>query len=236
MTRLAQWSRLDCGRVRRFAQVAGMLALTAGDQAVTEGRKWSLCTIAPAFVAFASPLPGQPIPEDAGTPVMTPGATAAILLARAQADTVETGLGLVYTRAEYLRHDPRKIFGQTMDLSQIEGFGAEHVREVLASSGTREVVLVPWDYGAGCGPHFWNGSARWSTPDSLGVYTGTLRPDSLWVGGRPTFDVYFAEVSYAHGPRLRIRALIAREARRVGHGTGPAPQAVSMRNRPVPRP
>ncbi|MBK8246642.1 MAG: hypothetical protein IPK85_04490 [Gemmatimonadetes bacterium] len=192
-----------------------------------------LCTIGLTTVPFASPGPGLPIPANAGTPLLTPEASAALILARPGADTVEVGSGLVFDRAAWLRRDPRKIFGQTMQLERIEGAGAERVRRANQERGSREVVLVPWGYDAGCGPYFWRGSAQWSTPDSVGVYVAELRPDSLWSAGRATFDVYVAEISYAYGPHLPHRSWIDREARKHGRVSGPTPQEVFLRNRPV---
>jgi hypothetical protein len=63
------------------------------------------------------------------------------------------------------------------------------------------VLIVPWGHNSGCGVDRWRHSALWISPDSSGLFSVTLRPESLWVSGRPTFDAFFAvNYSYADGP------------------------------------
>lgn len=90
--------------------------------------------------------------------------------------------------------------------------------------GTREVVLVPWDYAADCRPVAWGRSARW-LPDSLsGLFRARLRPRAEWAQGIPTFDITGAlfqpyrdappeakgfDGVYSREPRLSARALLS---------------------------
>jgi hypothetical protein len=66
------------------------------------------------------------------------------------------------------------------------------VEAAFRAAGTREVVLVPWEFDAGCRPAAWRGGARWAELGTPGFYVATLRARAHWAGGRPTFDVYFA--------------------------------------------
>ena len=78
-------------------------------------------------------------------------------------------------------------------LARVERLGA---RSPLRGSRTSTVVLVPWDYGGDCTPMPWKRGAAWVPAGTRGLYIGTLRDRSAWVGGVPTIDVHFP---YPHG-------------------------------------
>ena len=124
-----------------------------------------------------------------------------LVLARPTSDTVAAGAGFaVATRWDSLRLR-LPIFGQVMRVDSIAGRDAERLRKVFLTRGSPQIVVVPWGYNPGCGKDRWEGSARWTIPDSAGLFFLTLRPDSLWVGNRPTFDALYASVyTYAYGP------------------------------------
>ena len=99
---------------------------------------------------------------------------------------------------------PRAIFGQLVRIDTIAGRHADRIRRALGTFREPEVLLVPWDYDPGCQTTYWNGSARWTEPGLVGFYTASLRPDSLWVGGRPTLDVFYGSTKpYPHNPSFR---------------------------------
>jgi hypothetical protein len=63
---------------------------------------------------------------------------------------------------------------------------------VFERTGSTRVVIVPWDYGPDCRPTYWATGAAWVRVGEPGAYTVSLRPDSLWVDGVPTFDAFMA--------------------------------------------
>jgi hypothetical protein len=101
------------------------------------------------------------------------------------------------------RHNHYRAFGQIMVADSFVGPGSDRVLAAFAISGSREIVVVPWSYGGDCQPYYWGRTARFATPNLQGVYVLLLRPDSLWVERRPTFDALDAQLySYALGPNL----------------------------------
>ena len=124
---------------------------------------------------------------------------ATYLLGQATPDTVLAGVGMILPTRWQRSDDP--VYGQLVRVDSLDGPDAERVREALAKLRSSEAVLVPWAYGPGCETARWTRSARWTSPDSSGLFTLRLRPESLWVAGRPTFDALRASVlSYAYGP------------------------------------
>lgn len=124
-------------------------------------------------------------------------------LAVALEDTVLAGPGTVKA-SPFGGHTgpggPRAVYGQILRVDTVGGVGSDAMRTAFTTLGTREVIVVPWDYDPGCEPTFWNGSARWTEPGKTGFYTVRIRPDSSWVGGRPTFDAFMAVLEpYPHG-------------------------------------
>jgi hypothetical protein len=123
-------------------------------------------------------------------------------LARGTNDTVLAGGGIVALRfPEGFRQRLPPVYGQVFRIDTIEDVGDVALRRAMAASRSREIVIVPWDYDMGCGVYRWTRSTRWVTPDSLGLFSLNVRPESLWVGGRPTFDALYATIrTYADGP------------------------------------
>lgn len=79
----------------------------------------------------------------------------------------------------------RVAYGQRVRVDRV----GDRARSALPRN-TREVVLVPWDYGADCSAAAWSHSARW-LPDSLsGLFRARLRPEAHWAQGIPTFDIF----------------------------------------------
>jgi hypothetical protein len=73
---------------------------------------------------------------------------------------------------------PRSVYGQLVAVDTIAGADAGTVEATFARRGRREVVVVPWDYDAGCQPTYWTASARWIPLDRSGFYSLRLRPEA----------------------------------------------------------
>ncbi len=125
----------------------------------------------------------------------------------ATSDTVEAGPGSVQFNLEEGhsgRPQPRTIYGQVVRAERIGGAHADLLREHFARSSSPEVVLVPWDYDAGCDRSLWPQSAHWIEPGQPGFFTVELRPREHWVGERPTFDAFMAAMEpYPHAAFYR---------------------------------
>jgi hypothetical protein len=128
------------------------------------------------------------------TMMLNPGARDSLtttLLGRATHDTIEAGWGTV-DRPIWPR--PRRaVFGQLVRVDSMLGRDADLIRRALDARRSTEVLVVPWDYGMGCGIDLWRRSALWTTPDSTGLFSLRLRPESLWVSGRPTLDAFLQQ-------------------------------------------
>jgi hypothetical protein len=126
--------------------------------------------------------------------------TMTYMLGRALADTVLAGPGLVMRQTGWKRIMARPVFGQLVALERIEGVSAAAIQQAMERRRTNQAVIVPWGNDPGCRTDYWIFGARWLTPDSVGFLTARLRPESLWVGGQPTFDAIHAGLySYAYG-------------------------------------
>jgi hypothetical protein len=143
-----------------------------------------------------------------------------LFLGAARTDTILVGSGGVsVTRAagHFGAGPAREVYGQVV--------GVERVGEAwrsLIPRGTREVVLVPWDYAADCSPVFWSRSARWLPSSASGLFSGELRERQHWVGGRPTLDVFAPEFEPYPSAAGLLRFL------RIGAGSGaPLPEMLS---------
>lgn len=101
----------------------------------------------------------------------------AVLMVRAEADTVEAGGGDVRTRYAH----PGRMFGQMV---QVERSGGP-----AGTVPAGRAVLVPWGYDPGCDPAPWGQSARWLPDGARRMVPAQLRRPEHWVGGTPTFDV-----------------------------------------------
>lgn len=109
-------------------------------------------------------------------------------IATADSDTLRSGPGAIRAIVEpghSGRGAAREIYGQRVRLDQLGG----RARRALPV-GSREAVLVPWDFSAGCQPVAWNRSARWLAPGTQGLFRARLRARAQWVDDIPTFDLH----------------------------------------------
>ena len=121
------------------------------------------------------------------------------LLGHAGRDTIAAGTGLV--ERSIVGRLGQSIHGQIVLVDSMLGAGADLARRAIDVRQSTEVLIVPWGNNSGCGVDLWQHSALWISPDSAGLFSVRLRPESLWVSGRPTFDAFFAvNYSYAYGP------------------------------------
>lgn len=127
----------------------------------------------------------------------------AFFVATAKPDTVAAGAGLVRPSpfgGRWGRANKRAIYGQVVTVHQLGGAAAAVAESSFVRRGEREAVAVPWSYDAACHPVPWARSARWVTDGRPGFYRARLRPSTEWSGGRPTYDVYHADIEpYPHG-------------------------------------
>jgi hypothetical protein len=138
------------------------------------------------------------------SPVITPSSQwEPFFIGTALADTVYAGPGEVVPSADqghWGKGAAREVYGQ---LVRIDLMKADTVAELLSAldAASRVVVVVPWDYDPSCRPTYWNRSARWVESELEGFYNVQLRPRSLWVDERPTFDAFMADLQpYPHAP------------------------------------
>jgi hypothetical protein len=123
------------------------------------------------------------------------------LLGRAGRDTIAAGAGVVDRRIA--GGFGQFIHGQVVLVDSMLGPGAHLARRAPGARQSTEVLIVPWGNNPDCGIDLWRHSALWIRPDSSGLFSVRLRPESLWVSGRPTFDAFFAvNYSYADGPHI----------------------------------
>jgi hypothetical protein len=132
---------------------------------------------------------------------------ATYFLAIPHSDTVPASLGNI-APSTHGGHSgpgkPRAVHGQVMRLDTVGGKQDTTVRRAFARNGTREVVIVPWDYDPGCETTYWDGTARWAEPGLVGFYSVNLREREHWSGDRPTFDAFLAAAKpYPHGQFFR---------------------------------
>ena len=112
----------------------------------------------------------------------------------ARGDTVAAGAGSVQYRAEqghFGRGKDRAIYGQLVAVEQLGTRRPGALRSLGES--VREVILVPWDYGADCQPVPWSQTAQWVRPGTRGFFSAALRDSADWVDGIPTLDVHTPE-------------------------------------------
>lgn len=128
------------------------------------------------------------------------------LLATALPDTVAAGPGavkFVSTPGEVPRGP---IYGQVVRVGRTGG----ELPSELARTDFTEAVLVRWEASAECFTIRWPESARWIKPGARGVVSGRLRDRRQWVGGRPTFDLFYGR-GYWYPHRFESAALTADE-------------------------
>lgn len=127
----------------------------------------------------------------------------AFFVATAKPDTVAAGAGSVRPSpfgGHWGRANNRVIYGQVVTVHELGGAAAAVAESSFVGRGAREAIAVPWDYDAACQPVSWARSARWVTDAQPGFYRARLRPSTEWPDGRPTYDVYHADIEpYPHG-------------------------------------
>jgi hypothetical protein len=149
---------------------------------MTVPRRTAVLLVAPLFAAG---------PAEACTKIPLPaplGGAAIYFTGSATPDTVLAGAGAVEFRRDAGEDGPpddRPIHGQLVRVDRIGGPGIERL-----PPGVREVVIVPWSYGAACEPRRWSSSARWAPIGEHGFFRADLRDVEHWVSGRPTFDMH----------------------------------------------
>lgn len=114
-----------------------------------------------------------------------------VFLGRPLADTLEAGPGTIRYGLEpghFGRPVERTIYGQLVSVERLAAAVPAELRAQIRAAGDR-VVLVPWDYDAGCTPVPWARSARWLEDDERGVFEARLREREHWVSDIPTLDV-----------------------------------------------
>lgn len=136
-------------------------------------------------------------------PFGPPSTSTTMLLATATADSALAGPGGVTPSAHGGHWGPgaeRTVYGQVVEVARAAGADAASLAEAFEAAGSRRVLLVPWDYDSACQPTYWTGSAAWAPAGAEGFYRATPRPESEWVDGVPTLDVFAAEREpYPHG-------------------------------------
>jgi len=116
----------------------------------------------------------------------------------------------------------QSIYGQVVLVDQLGGNSASRLEVAFARAGAREVVVVPWDYDAACEPVPWARTGPWVGTVDPGFYRVRLRPESLWVDGRPVLDARFGDLEpYPHGVLLQ-REYVGTDALRRGPSLTPA--------------
>jgi hypothetical protein len=119
-------------------------------------------------------------------------------------DTVLAGQGSTKVGSgpgHWGRGTERPIFGQVVRVGHhLGGAASPALERAFSKTGTREVVIVPWDYAPDCEPVPWGRSARWVESGEPGFFRVRPRPESQWVAGRPVLDAYWADLQpYPHG-------------------------------------
>lgn len=150
--------------------------------------------LTPALLGCAAVLAAAPaaaaVCSRSGFPIAR-WSSGATLIATAGADTVLAGPGDVRYRVDEGHFGPageRAVYGQLLQVERIGGMAAARL-----SPSVRQVLVVPWDYGADCRTTIWTRSARWVRPGTRGLFVVSLRDSAHWVGGVPTFDMHSPE-------------------------------------------
>lgn len=143
-----------------------------------------------------------------------PDSQTTYVLARGTDDTVVAGAGMIKLSAA----SPRRtspVYGQVLRVDSVTLANAPAIRGALAARRSNEIVVVPWSYAPDCGNAHWHATARWVTPELLGVFPLWLRPESLWVTNRPTFDAKQATIgAYGYGIGLTGPQTVIRDRMR----------------------
>jgi hypothetical protein len=128
--------------------------------------------------------------------------TSTYFVGSATPDTIATGRGATKPSTDgghWGRGLDRAVFGQVVRVERLGGKDSAAIEHAFGRLGSREVVLVPWDYAPDCEPVLWSRGARWAATDTAGFYRATIRPPSEWLNGRPVLDVFRADIEpYPH--------------------------------------
>lgn len=154
-----------------------------------------LVNSAPSRTSAVCSLAPFPTARHAGTTVF---------IGRAADDTLFAGPGSVRygVRGGHWssNRDDRPVYGQRVIVERIAGAGADALSRSFSQRKDSSVVVVPWDYDPACKHTLWGRSFVWTPPDSVGVFTVSLRPHSQWAAQWPTFDAFAADMEpYPHG-------------------------------------
>lgn len=140
-----------------------------------------------------TPGPGHPPASTVCSKFPTPGLKTAnepYFLGTATPDTVLAGPGEIRLRRGEghfaMSGKTWKVYGQVVTVARVGG-GSPGIEP------GSQVVVVPWDYDPGCLPVLWGRSSAWIPASSQRFFFPSLRPESLWVGGLPTFDSFTPE-------------------------------------------
>ncbi|MEZ4379680.1 MAG: hypothetical protein R3B35_15495 [Gemmatimonadales bacterium] len=181
-----------------LAFLAGVPAVVALAMPSMTGR----CSLVPGF------FPGR-------------GPESVLFLAVPTPDTLKAGPGAV-VQGEGGGHSGNgrreAIYGQRYRVVRAAGRGL-----LDSPAAPPEVVLVPWDYDAGCAPVPWARTARWMMTDDTVLIRADRRDPEDWAGEVPTFDVTAVPQAVYTGERwqaLGERLLYSAEA---DSGTPPPP-------------
>lgn len=114
-------------------------------------------------------------------------------LATALAETVPAGPGEMkyHSLPGEPNRDSLSVAGQIVRLDRAGGAVDPSLARAL-QRGVREVVVVPWGLAPDCRTIPWDGKMPWLPAGTTGLFGASLRPESKWVGGRPTFDIGWA--------------------------------------------
>ena len=149
--------------------------------------------------------------------------TEAILLASGSRDTVATGPGQVVP-SEQGGHSgsgaPGPIYGQRFAVARFAGADSLGIARAFERTGDSSVIIVPWDYDAGCAPTRWTSRSAWVPAAEPGTFTVSPRAESLWVSGVPVFDAFVAAMEpYPLSPAFRADDRFAPSFRAASHMT-----------------
>jgi hypothetical protein len=136
-------------------------------------------------------------------------------------DTAFAGSGSVeYT---LLPGSDTMIFGQLIEVREFAGAGTTMLDSVFSATARREVVVVLWDYDAGCNPARPSLPQQWALVGYPVYLTLELRSHDLWADGRPTFDSFWGgQLVYPWGA-LKTMSDSALKARTLPEGLDTLP-------------
>jgi hypothetical protein len=165
-------------------------------------------------LAALSDIGGRPATVDAAlrcslAPYVGVRLDSTFLVGVALPDTLRAGRGSVAVSTEgghWGSGRPREVYGQLVHFEMVNADAPEALRSLPPER--RKIILVPWDYDAGCKPTYWTRSAAWVEAGREGFYTVRLRPIHDWVNGIPVADAFTADRN-PYRPRKELRGAYA---------------------------